>query len=360
MTLPASQSQTCSASTTASNSHLADFASDSSHFSAQKLSTFKGEVICDWLSFRHEFAIEKPTNAIESGHTLKIDQEGQIEWEKTDFSNIKCVSSDTNVRIKCDGNRLHFSGNIGRFGQTDNRQGLTVIQCIEKALELINRMFPQVDTRLMGSIQRLGTISEYGTYITRLDLASNFETDNYAALAQLFSQRKILTKLPIVGKYGPTWGYDAKRGQYWKAKLYDKQAELDGKRIPYSAQTTARFEIQLGSEYLRQNKLHHVANWTEKMKTENIIYGRFINPLLQEQLTGNELVDLPSKLRQHAVLWRDGTDPKSYLKKSQYFRIKRELLDLGLDISRPCNILHLSRPVKLIQFVNVSTLRKAA
>lgn len=340
---------TCIDSTTASNSQ--DW---------ENPDIFTGEVICDWLSFRHDFDVGSPTVAIEGGKTLKLSQDGEIEWEKTDFTQIRCPSSDTSIRVKCDGAHLWFQGNIGRFQQPDNIQGITVMQCFEKAAALLRNVYPDLDLRLLGSVQRQGTISEYGTYITRLDLTSNFETDNYLQLSQEFAQRKIGQKLPRVGKYGPTWGYDSKRGQYWKAKLYDKTAEQLGKRTPNTGETLARFEVQLGSEYLRQNALNTLAQWGYDMKQENIVYGRFANQVLKQQATMDEWASFPPKLRQHAILWRDGTDPKSYLSKSAYYRVRSELLHLGLDISSPCNITALQCKVKTIQLAYAPTLRRVA
>lgn len=344
---------TCSASTTASNSHRREF-------QRKFTDIFEGEVMCDWLSFRHDFDVGNQTESIESGKTLKLTQDGEIEWEKQDFNVIRCPSSDTSIRIKCDGAHLWFQGNIGRFQQPDNIKGLNVKQCFEKAAEVIRHLYPQLNLRDLGTIQRKGTISQYGTYITRLDLNSNFYTDNYLHLSQVFATRKIGQKLPRVGKYGPTWGYDAKRGQYWKAKLYDKDAEQQGKRTPNTHETTARFEVQLGSEFLRQNDLHTLAQWGDNMNTENIIYGHFANQLFREQATLDKFVDLPTKLRQHAVMYRSGTDPKTYLSTAQYYKVRKALLDFGLDISLPCVEDILKHQVKTIHVSYAPTLRKVA
>ncbi|MDZ4212530.1 MAG: phage/plasmid replication protein, partial [Methylotenera sp.] len=321
---------------------------------------FKGEVMCDWLCFRHDFDFGKQTKAIASGKTIKLNQDGTTEWEKQDFTQIKCSSSDTSIRVKCDGAHLWFQGNIGRFQQSNNVTGLTVLQCFEKASDLLRGLYPELDLRLLGSIQRKGTISQYGTVLTRLDLNSNFTTDSYLQLSQVLSTRKIGQKIPRVGLYGPTWGYDTKRGQYWKAKLYDKTAEQDGKRTPYIHATTARFEVQLGSEYLRQNDLNTLSHWGDDMKTENIIYGKFAHQVLNEQATIEDWSEYPAHLRQHAVLWRDGSNPKSYLSTAQYYKVRKSLLERGLDISSPCNVMTLTHKIKTITLSYAPTLRRAA
>ena len=348
-TVETSTIQTCSASTTASNSAIAEFCH-----------VFDGEVICDWLSFRHDFAVEKRTKAIESGKTLKIRMDGLVEWEKDDFTQIKCPTSDTSVRIKCDGHRFYFSGNIGRFAEKENINGHSTSVCFRKAIDLINRLYPSLDTTEFGLIKRQGTIAEYGTYLTRLDLASNYETDKYAQISSILSQRKIGQRMPTVGKYGPTWGYDTKRGQYWKAKLYDKTAEQEGKRTPNTNKTLARFEIQLGSEYLRQKSLNYLSAWGDTMNTENIVYGRFSSQILHNQLKAEDWTLLPVGLRQHAIMWRDGVDPRTYLKKTQYYKATKQLRQHGIDISRPCNVMNLVQQVQVLTMRSVPCLRRAA
>ena len=343
-----SRFSTCSASTTASNSGKPDFLP-------------KNDInpICDWLSFRHVFNPSKPTKAIESGRTLKITRDGVITYENLDFEQIVHASSDTSVRIKCDGKRLYFSGNIGRFGEQNNLEGHTVLQSFEKAHATIHEMYPEIDVSDLGLILHPNTIYEYGTTLTRLDLAANFKTDNFAGLCNVYSSRKINRRYPQVGKYGVMWGYDSKRGQYWKAKLYDKLAELEGKKTPNILETIARFEIQLGSQFLHQNKLKFLRDWINPMTT-NIIYAKFFDQLTREPLTGDGFADLPPRLRQHAVLWRDGTNPRTYLSKTQFYDVRKKLLEHGLDISVPCNVTNLTQHVKFIELQALDNYRKVS
>lgn len=344
---------TCSASTTASNSTGVDYSTQN-----HPLNVLFDDVICDWLSFRHEYPINVQMPVLASGKILKIDRDGVIENEIQQWENIRCPSSDTSIRIKCDGNRLWFQGNIGRFQEQDNQLGLTVIECFEKAQKIINNVFPLLDTRFLGAIISGDTVAECGTYLTRLDLASNFETSDFAALNRSLGSSRIGQKLPREGRFGQTWGYDTKRGQYWKAKIYDKKAELLGMRTPHQLATLARFEVQLGSEYLRQNKLNRLMNWTGDIM--KIIYNKFASQAFKQQSTVETWSELPSHLRQHAVLWRDGVSPKSYMSKSGFYKVRSQLLEHGIDISIPCNVMNLVQRVKVIEVRPVATLRKTA
>lgn len=335
---------TCSASTTASNSTRVE---NSPLFSS---------ICCDWLGGRHEYLHEiEPVN---SGKVLKVSRDGEIEWETDSWESIRCPSSDTSIRVKCDGKRLYFSANIGRFQHGDNLVGHTVMQCVEKWARVLKHL--GYDTTGFGSRFRVGTLAECGTFLTRIDLAGNMETDNYAALCTASMSRRIGQRLPKEGKYGPTWGYDSNRGNWSKAKLYDKTAEIEGRRRPASGATVARFEIQLGSEYLKQNHLDSAGHWKGDDMAQ-IIYGKFAEQVFRGQIDVNRWTDIPPKLRTWAVLWRDGDDIRNHLSQSGYYKVRKQLHEgYGIDIGVPCNVQSLSRRVQVVEVRPINALRDAA
>ena len=336
--------QTCSASTTASNSAT-----------TEKQPLFSS-VCCDWLSGRHEYLEEvEPRNG---GRVLKVSADGEVEWETESWESIRCPSSDTSIRVKCDGKRLHFSANIGRFQHGDNLEGHTVMECLEKWGRILKDL--SFDVTGFGTRQRQGTIAECGTFLTRIDLAGNMETDNFAALCTASMSRRIGQRLPKEGKYGPTWGYESKRGNWSKAKLYDKTAEIEGRRRPTSGATVARFEIQLGSEYLKQNKLDAPIHWKGDDMGQ-IIYGKFAEQVFREQINSLNWSDIPPRLRTWAVLWRDGDDVRNHLAKSRYYLVRKKLRDqYGIDIGVPCNVQSLARRVQVVTVRPINALRVAA
>lgn len=329
-------------------------------------------VCCDWMTFRHDYA--EPVLARESGRILKIDSDGVIEFDVQQWENIKCVSSDTSLRIKCDGNSLRGMANIGRFQQPDNREGLTVLECVERWAEVLKQLGYDVTgfgTRwqrktadgygqaAQASAEALGQpnrLTECGTYLTRIDLAGNFSVSDYAALSASMMVRRIGQKLPMAGRYGPTWGYDAKRANWWKAKLYDKTAELEGRRRSSGGATLARFEVQLGTEYLKREGLDNVMKWKDQTMGQ-IIYGKFATPVFKQGIDVQEWGDLPSKLEHWATLWREGRDLRTKMSKSQYFKVRKVLLEYGIDIGTPCNVTALTRHCRVVEVTPVSALR---
>lgn len=327
-----------------------------------------GAVCCDWMSFRHEYP--EPIDPKDSGRILKISADGEIEYEVQQWEQIKCPSSDTSIRVKCDGRTLRGMANIGRFGEPDNRQGLTVIQCVEKWQEVLHRLRFNVDN--LGSrfnrkvengagqgLSGDSKLLEAGTFLTRVDLAGNFEVSDYAALASAMMVRRIGQRLPVAGKYGPMWGYDAKRGNWAKAKLYDKTAELEGRRRPSSGATLARFEVQLGSEYLKREGLDRAIKWKGEDMAQ-IIYGRFADPVFRDSLSVQDWGDMPHRLRALAVLWRDGVDLRGLLSNGAYYRSRSKLIEYGIDIGAPCNVMALTRNCRIVEVAPVSALREAA
>ena len=309
---------------------------------------------CDWLTIRHDYPVEAPAEERNGGRVLKVTQEGEVEWEAASWESIRCPSSDTAIRVKCDGKRLYASANIGRFQRKDNLQGFTVLECVEKWGRVLSDL--GYDMRGFGTRWRQGTLAEWGTHITRVDLAGNFETSNFGALSQGVMVRRLGQKLPQLGKYGPMWGYDAKRANWLRAKLYDKDAELAGKRRSSGGATTARLEFQLGSEWLKRNELDTVAGWAGDEDMGQVIYGRFAEQILRETVSVQRWHDLPPRLHHWATCWREGRDVRADMSKGQFSKVRRRLLEHGIDIGTPCNVLALTRHVEVVQVIPLPNL----
>lgn len=311
-------------------------------------------VLCDWLGGSHVYP--EPVKPMDAGRILKIDREGVIEYEKRTWEQIRCPSSDTSIRIRCDGKRLDFTGNIGRFQRGDNLTGIGVVECVERWHEVLRNLGANV--AMFGTVIRAGTVAEAGTRLTRVDLASNFRVSDYAAFCRAKLSRPIGRRHAREGKYGPTWGYDAKRGNWWKAKVYDKDAELLGLRASRGGETIARFEIQLGGEWLKRENLNTVKAWGDDMA--KIIYGRFASELFKETASVEDWSAIPSRLRQYAVLWRDGCDIRPMVSRPTWFRVKSQLRDFGIDISVPCNVVALTQRCRTIDVIPLNSHREAA
>lgn len=73
------------------------------------------------------------------------------------------------------------------------------------------------------------------------------------------------------------------------------------------------------------------------------------------------LPGMPSKLRAYAVLWRDGVDVRTQFKSpGGYYKVRAKLLEHGIDIGTPCNVLALTRHTRIVEVAPVSALREIA
>jgi len=290
----------------------------------------------------------------ESGRVLKLDSDGVLEWQSQCWDSISCASSETAVFARCDGRTLRIKGNVGRFGRPDNLRGYSVAHCAERARTLLELGGFEVEGfGVAGSRSEFGRL---GTVITRVDLAGNYEVSDYAGLCHAMSVRRIGRILPIMGKYGPTWGYGAKRGGWFRAKLYDKTAELAGRKRVSTGATVARFEIQLGAEYLRRAGLDTVEAWGIGDDMGKVVYGRFAKQVFRDSVSVERWDEIPARLRHYAVLWRDGVDVRSLCAESTFHRVANRLLACGFDIRVPCNVQALTRVVRQVEVRQVSAL----
>lgn len=319
-------------------------------------------VICDWLSISHPLREAHPL--VNDGQILRINKDGSTEWTQECWETFRCASSDTSLRIKCDGQKVMMTGNIGRYGQTDNLNGHTVAECLDKWRKVLADYMPAVsgfgapDVEMVNRVT--GEVEYSGTRITRCDLAGNFFTDNFAALSAMLMTRKLGQRAPRMGKFGPMWGYDSKRANWLKAKVYDKACELEGRRTPAAGATTARFEVQFGSEILKRRGLHKFDEWEKENDMENVTFAEFANEVFLEQTTAESWCDIPPRIRQYAVLWRDGVPIENQCNNRQTKnRILRRLKEYGIDASQPCNVMTLVRRIEVVKVMPLPARRAA-
>ena len=328
-------------------------------------------VFCDWLTISHPLREFHPV--INDGRVSKIMPTGEIDWVTECWQTIESASSDTSLRIKCDGSKLMLTGNIGRFGQANNLSGYSVIDCCLLWQDLLDRYYPTLGKLFQPDFEMLnrntGVIELSGTRITRCDLTSNFNTDNFYSLSQMLMSHPIGQHPPRMGKYGVMWGYESQRAGWLRAKVYDKTCELEGRRTPAHDATMARFEVQLGSEYLRRNHLHTFSGWSGEntMKKsinetkENVVYGQFSDQIFKQQATAENWNSIPVRLRHYAIMWRDGHSLRSLCKaKTTYYRVLKELKAHGVDCTQPCNVMNIVRRVEVVKIMPLNSLRSPA
>lgn len=319
-------------------------------------------VFCDWLSM-YQIHPQGGLPVINSGRVVAVDADGSVEW--TTCKKMEHVGSfDTRLRFMCDGTRVIFEGNIGRYGRSDNVFGYSVLDCVGLASDFLEGFglprFSQIENNLPAS--RSDSYIKTGAVITRVDLTQNYLTGSpenasrlvhYMAGQQGHGREGRNAVAKAYGNTGVTWGEGSK---HWYAKLYLKFLEMEKHAHPMVLDWCrqvglARHEVSLKSRYLLRHGLQDLRSWIVKEgeKMENVIYGRFGEIFNRNTVQRSSLDDMPDKLRRVVLDWMSGNDiwhgSESRWTKN---RLRNALLPYGYDIKTPCDVSRLNLRVEVI------------
>lgn len=271
-------------------------------------------------------------------------------------------SYSTKIRIKCDGFRITFDGNVSRFGRSDNVFGFGVVECVMRANRILALLGLPPFTNSRSIHTKGDGLILSGAVITRVDLTTNYFTgkhENAVRLIHYFggqdSGRRASAK--TYADSGVTWNEGSK---FWYAKMYLKANSLgddvtDDVKKWVTESGIVRHEISLKSRYLMQHGLRNINAWQSLNATEmyigenmeNIIYGRFTDVITRGTAIRSPLEDIPKNIGRIARDWRQGIDVYHDVSYGQSTRRRwrKELLAYGIDIKQTSNITTL--PIRL-------------
>jgi hypothetical protein len=340
-------------------------------------------VFCDWLSCYQEH-IEGGLPVINNGNVAQFEanaitrvidmQTGEVKMAfdatKIEWTTEKHFeyegSYSTKIRVKCDGYRVSFDGNIGRLGRTDNVFGYSVVECIMKANDVLTALgLPPFTHKHDTPIAHDKYIAS-GCIITRIDLTKNYVTGSKAKALRLINYfagqdkgRRATSKQ--YGENGVSWGEGSK---YWYEKLYlksDSLGDFINEEIKnwVTENGILRHEISLKSRYLTQHGLRKIINWLPRYQTEYFegfnmeqeIYSKFTDILTRGTATRTPLEDIPKNLGRIARDWRSGIDVWHDDNYSERTRRgwRKALLEYGIDIKKTSNVTRLPIRVEVIE-----------
>ncbi len=344
-------------------------------------------IFCDWLTIRQTHL--NPVPVINGGYVVSVrqdaygkvflpDQEtGEGHWvsmfdgTKAQYTTHKRIehegSYETGIQIRSDGYTVELSGNVSRFGRSDNLFGLSVAECVEKANEIIQSIglppFSELDDQCPMAHHDSYNTPSTSARITRVDLTQNLFTGSkenamryiHAMAGQATMVRGGGNKIGKAYGNGCTWNEGSKR---WYAKLYYKADEL-GKYASEEvknlceSQGVVRYEVSLKARELADLGANRILPWClmkgEKTMAE-IIYGRFTEVLERSHVSTLDLSDIPGKLGLLASDYLNGGNPygKAGCQRTAQ-RWRKQLLKYGVDIAVPLNVTRLSARVNVIE-----------
>lgn len=321
-------------------------------------------VFCDWLSI-YQVHPNGGLPIILDGRVRFTDADGVI---KLDIAQklVHKGSFETSLRLCCDGNRVTFEGNIGRFNRQDNLFGYGVRDCISLANTVLAGfgLPPFTDPKPMALNGPSGSDKGFqavGAVITRIDLTRNYLTGSATNAPQVIRYLQGFRS----GKFEPrpyrTTGVSWGEGSKWfYAKVYDKAADYirhlsesntDHDPVLFAwmkENGVVRHEITLKSRWLKQKGFWRFSLWDQTM--ESRIYAMF-GDVIVDSAHVDEYLEIPGRAGELALAWRDGADLRTRLSQGTYYKYKKVLLGFGIDISIPANVTRLNTRLEVIQLV---------
>lgn len=295
-------------------------------------------IFCDWLSCA--VPVENVPTWFDTWIESRTDS-NCLQWRRpawTEFRDSHTSSSSTKIQVRHDreSGRLKIDGNLGRFGRTDNVWGRSTYAAGACFIDLL---------AARHGVRQTGHVS-----LSRVDLTMNiaFASAGDAYDWLRWSQtvklgRTSATPYPT----GTAW-----KTRRWYAKAYDKIADLKRHKMQALANTLEaevgyllRLELTLRTNELAHAGADYLHNWIEEEETMNVIFTERFKPLLEGRgATVDELSrGLPVRLSNALEAWRNGRDfhqaiADGRMSRRTFYRLRKELMGHGVDISVPCNV----------------------
>lgn len=317
----------------------------------------------DWLTFTipcHH------TEEINGGYVVSTDRDGQREWVSRKDLHVE-GSFDTKITVKTDYSqsvkadsfpRLRVSGNITKWFQGHNIFGtddmhLLVMLAMEKLCEVLPLSPTQVDKDawLKGNID-----------LTRIDITRSYSLSNRKTVLEWLHHAQLHANMAYRGKgilTGDTL-YFGKKSKYSTLKAYSKGQEIEAHKVDAEVLTDSlrewaedklRIELTLRGRELRRIGKSKINDWQEN--DTNKILNEYMSRLeiaSRINMTHEEIEKMPPRLRLAYQAWKDGNDLRKTVSRATYYRYKKELSELGIDITIPQTK---KTPENVIPFVRV-------
>lgn len=299
----------------------------------------------DWLSLS-QVHTSGGLPEVDSGCLLALNADGVLDW-KTSKAVKHEGSYETSLNVRCDGYRVTFSGNVSRFGRTDNFFGFDFFECIEKVNEVLAHYgLPPFTPGQRRAEVKNGAIVETwsGARVSRIDLTANFEAGSaenaHAVMQYLGSQHAPRQEGRVLGQ-GETVAFGVgSRRQYWKA--YIKHLELkrhacaDQKLIDHCESVgVVRFEGTIRSNALTDLGCAYLGDFERGRAMPQLIqlFEEKKQVLNRCQKTTDDLDLLPKAIRGTARDYLAGMDLTLSLSRTTFYRHRQALLPHGIDIA---------------------------
>jgi hypothetical protein len=332
-------------------------------------------VFIDWLTVYQDFEPGSLPVLGERRITITDNATGEL---LTEFATHQQVegSFSTSLTVSSDGTRLKVSGNPSRFGREDNLSGYSdVKKCIRLYNCVLDSLWlPPFTFEELSEVSSLNfslkTRSNWqGCRISRIDLTENYQVGKQNVLPFIRS----IANNTIRGQSGFTYANglttDWFRGSrrlyikyYAKAQDYLKRlknpTEYQQKLAEWMQETgIVRFEVSIKSKKLQELELD-TPHWHQDTM-ENIMKSYQVHNDFNSSPFGDVALQIkelcPSakdseceRAEQIVAAWMTGYDCRK-LPKTTFYRYKKLIKYVGIDISTPCKKDNITTLIKTIE-----------
>lgn len=306
----------------------------------------------DWLTLQVPCSHATP---ITGGHVLNVSPDGDVVWQCAkrkavagSFSTGLTVRTCTHTADPC--TVLEISGNPVKFFQGHNLWGTDDLASLAMAtIEHVTSHLGIEPTAADRAAWAAGDVQ-----ITRVDCTESFHLGSLGEVLAWLRAAEQTAHLSHRGRGQLVKGstlYFGKQSRRWSLKLYAKGQEIRAKGhgqdsildLPSArewADRTLRAELTMRSMELKRVGLSHVRDWlpvdgVPLSVTSALLLDRLGNMTMTTtaHLSAEAMDSLRPALRMAVQAWEAGADLRATLPKPTFYKYRKELLPLGVDIA---------------------------
>lgn len=286
-----------------------------------------------------------------AGQVMSITPDGEIEWRIDKRAQVE-GSHSSKVAVRTVGflgkriyGNLEISGNPAKFLQGHNLFGTDDLQALAAAfvLAVYEKAGYQPSEAEVAAI-RAGQMC-----LTRIDVNRNSDFGTKPRALNAIRALAECSHLSHRGRGSLTnegtcyWG---QKSRYFSLKAYAKGVELTKHKLADDlpnrnqlheyAEGIVRREATIWARELRHRQLHCVYTWASQGVTPASLFDELFGRLTISEATMREpskLDAIPPRLRTVHQLWADGHDLRELFPARTFYRHRKALLALGIDIA---------------------------
>jgi hypothetical protein len=319
-------------------------------------------IFVDWLTINQLH--RQGAKCLNGGQFMEINPDGSLEYRIDKFHMHK-GSFATSLALRSSVGRVELSGNVGRFGRSDNLFNSGWDDTLKSAQAVLSAFDLPLFTSGATYSDSRGNTQSFGASVTRLDLTRNYSTGSpqhaVAFLSWLDGQSlAYIRRGRKVGSTTVEWG--SNKGRY-KLIAYDKAQEM----LDHSGDKEV-MENDRVYQYCRDNGIVRVELKLKRQELADkglrflgdIDMGKLIQIYNEKTdfVKGAEVVcsdldlsDLSSAVRCTYEAYMRGADVSQWLSNGTLYRHAKILRAYGVDITSNPSVQRLKTEVRTINLV---------